>query len=461
MPPGTPPTSRNYSIFDAVALIWGLIRVQLRKKWSTLAWLSTFFTLTTMKTRVITLSLLLIAFTSDAQVGINSSGNPPHPSSGLDVDFTGKGLLMPRMTAEERDGIIDPAQGLMLLNLTSNCFEFYLGAGWQTMACGCTSAPSTPASGIHVPGTDQITWNWNTVSQASGYKWNVIDDYSTAGDLGQNNSYTQTGLSCPSSNTLYVWAYNSCGISLSAELTQSISAGTGSITYNFTGNSQTFAVPPCVTEITIELFGAQGGNSPDFGTGGLGGRVMGTLNVSPGDELYVYVGQFGTDGGWNGGGLSSTEGWNNWGGGASDVRIGGTTLSHRIAVAGGGGGGGSTGPCGSGNLAFGGAGGPNIGGNGDNTSNGATGGGGGTQVGGGAGGNSGGSSGSLGQGGLGASNAGGGGGGYYGGGGGGSATGCNRSGGGGGSNYAGGFTTVLQNNGGIRSGAGQVVISWT
>jgi uncharacterized repeat protein (TIGR02543 family) len=143
-------------------------------------------------------------------------------------------------------------------------------------------------------------------------------------------------------------------------------------------------------------------------------------------------------GGWNGGGATSSWGNSTPGGGASDVRVGGTGLSNRVIVAGGGGGGGWT-------YAKGGAGGGANGINGTSMNQNGTGGYGGTQLAGGAVGLTSvcgpvtKTAGSLGQGGTGAgcsAGGGAGGGGYYGGGGGGYGDG-----GGGGSGYIGGVVS--------------------
>ena len=77
---------------------------------------------------------------------------------------------------------------------------------------------------------------------------------------------------------------------------------------------------------------------------GKGGRVTSTMNVNPGDTLYLYVGGIGSSsnggsGGWNGGGNGGNY---CGGGGASDIRINGTELVNRVIVAGGGGSNGSS-----------------------------------------------------------------------------------------------------------------------
>jgi hypothetical protein len=113
----------------------------------------------------------------------------------------------------------------------------------------------------------------------------------------------------------------------------------------------TFTVPAGVTEASFDAFGAQGGSGvPDFSDGGLGGRARAELALTPGPPVTVVVGGKGgfdpacpqepPAGGFNGGapggrGASCGHGG---GGGASDVRIGGTDLAHRVLVAGGGGG---------------------------------------------------------------------------------------------------------------------------
>ncbi len=114
-------------------------------------------------------------------------------------------------------------------------------------------------------------------------------------------------------------------------------------TFDYTGSLQTFTVPADVVSVTIECFGAKGGVNYVPYAGGAGGYAKGSLAVSPSDVLNLYVGGSGANypsdiGGWNGGG-NSTAGWGT-GGGATDVRVGGTALANRVIVAGGGGGGG-------------------------------------------------------------------------------------------------------------------------
>jgi len=102
------------------------------------------------------------------------------------------------------------------------------------------TVPATPTAGTHAPSLTQIIWNWNSVANASGYKWNTENNYSTATDLGTATTKTETGLTCNTACTRYVWAYNTCGNSTPATLNQTTSAcstsgvpcpGTPTVTY--------------------------------------------------------------------------------------------------------------------------------------------------------------------------------------------------------------------------------------
>jgi Glycine rich protein len=113
------------------------------------------------------------------------------------------------------------------------------------------------------------------------------------------------------------------------------SAGLSSCRYTSVG-TDTFTVPAGVTSVTFSLLGAQGGSYPGTAPGGLGGQVIATLSVSPGQVFQVNVGGPGSAD-LAPGGINNGSG----GGGSSDVRAGSFGLADRVLVAGGGGGGSS------------------------------------------------------------------------------------------------------------------------
>ena len=129
--------------------------------------------------------------------------------------------------------------------------------------------------------------------------------------------------------------------------------------FTYIGNkAQPFVVPDGVTQLTIELWGASGGDVNDVvykgktikSRGGKGGYIKGSIKVKPGTTYYVYTGAVGKSQK-DGSGLLSFNGGmqyknNGGGGGATDIRMvdGGTdwrtsgSINSRILVAGGGGG---------------------------------------------------------------------------------------------------------------------------
>jgi hypothetical protein len=118
-----------------------------------------------------------------------------------------------------------------------------------------------------------------------------------------------------------------------------------------TPGSSDWIVPDGVTSVTVDAYGAAGGNGQipeEPSEGGLGGRTRATIEVTPGETLQVNVGGLGGSytgggpaiGGTNGGGDAGGYGAGG-GGGASGVGRGGTSVDDRVVVAGGGGGGGA------------------------------------------------------------------------------------------------------------------------
>lgn len=97
-------------------------------------------------------------------------------------------------------------------------------------------------------------------------------------------------------------------------------------TFNYTGTIQTFTVPACVTTLTIEARGAQGGYNTSSGTQpGMGAIMIGTFTVTPGQTLKILVGEQ----------PSLTTGTGNGGGGGTFVT---DNANAPLIVAGGGGG---------------------------------------------------------------------------------------------------------------------------
>ena len=160
---------------------------------------------------------------------------------------------------------------------------------------------------------------WNTVRTAS--------QIATYKDVELNGN--ETGL------VAYYKMSNGSGTSLTDNAAAHLYSGTlvggvtwtsGAViierTFTYTGAVQSLTIPAGVTKVTIEAWGAQGGNY-EVSSGGYGTDMKGDFSVSPGDALTIYTG---------GQGNSNTMGPG--GGGGSGVIKGGLP----ILVAGGGGG---------------------------------------------------------------------------------------------------------------------------
>jgi hypothetical protein len=169
--------------------------------------------------------LALVPGTAIPQVGINSGGSQPDSSAMLDVSSTSKGLLPPRMTFQQRNSIHNPVDGLLVYCTDCNAdgsgvMCMYQGGKWQNYIWNCPT-PSIPEAMEQISFPTAITWQWSSVPIAVGYRENFVDDYKTSNDMGMVTSYEETGLTCWSAYTKYVWAYNDCGHSKALVLTQS------------------------------------------------------------------------------------------------------------------------------------------------------------------------------------------------------------------------------------------------
>lgn len=493
-------------------------------------------------------------------VKIGTQPGNPVPSAGLELDFSDRGFLLPRLTTAQRNAIVAPATGLVVYNTTTSCVETHINGNWVNMACECTSAPA-PSSSIQMPssgmciGASGLVFTTPQIAGASAYTWTVPSGMTITS--GQGTASLTVSITGAVSGNLTVTSSNTCGASSpfstaisvqtpdagfttspatpttngATTLVPNTSSGThswtmasgtpatssatspsvtwtnagtyavahtlistqgctatvnqnvtvsncvtgGSATFNYTGGIVNWTVPAGVCVVTMEVRGAQGGNG-NAGQGGRGARIIGTVNVSPGQTYQILVGQQGL----NNNSSGSHNGQSTGGGGGSFVALAG----QPIVVAGGGGGGGGlsggsdaptttaggTGQGSGGNAGgTGGQGGSNNGGSNSGrggggffgnglvpSGDGAVGGPGFSFVNGGAGGSNGqhAGGGGFGGGGGGGNYGGGGGGGYSGGGGGAS----NGWGGGGGGSFNSG--TNQTNTSGFQTGNGQIIFTW-
>ncbi len=99
----------------------------------------------------LTISIMIIVFIISKNVNAQTNTFPTHGAAGigtstpdasslLEINSTKAGLLIPRMTKNQRDGIASPATGLLIYqtNITPG-FYYYDGSAWQAVSSGSSS----------------------------------------------------------------------------------------------------------------------------------------------------------------------------------------------------------------------------------------------------------------------------------------------------------------------------------
>ncbi len=184
--------------------------------------------------------LILINITVFGQIGgvsISANGTNPDASAGLDVNFSNKGFLLPRLTQTQRDSIHTPALGLIIFNTTTNCMDMYGFGNWQAMSCLCSGPPST--SGAITGDTSACSGSSNNVytaipvSGANSYTWTVPSGAAIIAGQGTSSITVDFGTS---SGNIAVSANNNCGTSGATILAVSVH-NTPSTPGNITGSS--------------------------------------------------------------------------------------------------------------------------------------------------------------------------------------------------------------------------------
>ena len=90
---------------------------------------------------------LIASYSLTAQVAVTTDGSSADASAMLDVKSTDKGMLLPSMTATQRNAISSPAIGLLVFVTDDNNFYFYNGAAWTQFSGGGNPAGTIVAFG--------------------------------------------------------------------------------------------------------------------------------------------------------------------------------------------------------------------------------------------------------------------------------------------------------------------------
>jgi len=164
---------------------------------------------------------------------ITGNDNPCQYATGVTYSVTPVPWMQGYNWTVPTDAIITSGQGTASITVTFGalsgvvCVSAY-GNCWRGLG-SClpitlSPLPAAPIAGVQVASQTQINWNWEPVQGVTGYKFNSVDDYSTAEDLGSITTKTETELTCNTAYTRYVWAYNTCGNSTPVTFSQTTSA---------------------------------------------------------------------------------------------------------------------------------------------------------------------------------------------------------------------------------------------
>ena len=95
-----------------------------------------------MKFLLLLCCLWSMSLMAQAQVGIGTPA--PAASAALDIVSTARGLLIPRLTLVQRQGIASPATGLLIFQTDADAGFFYFdGSTWKKFAVSPSSPPTS------------------------------------------------------------------------------------------------------------------------------------------------------------------------------------------------------------------------------------------------------------------------------------------------------------------------------
>jgi hypothetical protein len=211
---------------------------------------------------VLVILILLISANTFAQIGIGTK--TPAASAALEVTSStnNKGILIPRITATQKDAIASPAQGLLVYQTTSPIgFYYYTGNSWKLIAIQTDLAGKVDK----VDGKDLSTNDYTTAEKS---KLAAITGTNTGDQINiTGNAATATKLAA--SKTINGVAFDG-----TADITVTADAGTltGSFTKDITVNS-----------VNIGRGNGENGSNTRIGGQALNSNTLGYQNVAIGD----------------------------------------------------------------------------------------------------------------------------------------------------------------------------------
>lgn len=116
----------------------------------------------------------LIATAASAQQNVGIGTLTPHASASLEIRDSARGLLIPRLTLQQRNAIANPSRGLLVFVNTDSSFHYYNGTAWQSLQFADTTGwkrtgnAGTNAATHFIGTTDAVPLNFRVNNQRAG-----------------------------------------------------------------------------------------------------------------------------------------------------------------------------------------------------------------------------------------------------------------------------------------------------
>jgi PKD repeat protein len=123
----------------------------------------------TYKLLVLSVFALFTSLSAYSQ-GVGIGTTSPDPSAKLEIKSNTQGTLVSRMTTSQRNAISNPANGLLIFNTTTNCFNVFMGSFWKQICGECEFNNPIPANNGPVCQGTQLKLSATAIDGAS-YNW--------------------------------------------------------------------------------------------------------------------------------------------------------------------------------------------------------------------------------------------------------------------------------------------------
>ena len=140
-------------------------------------------------------------FKPSNNVGIGTS--TPHPSAALEINSSEQGLLIPGLTTAERDALDNPAEGLLIYNVSDDCFNYYADTSWYKDCGRSLSADTEPLIPLAEGGTDD-DYGYGITSDTAGNVY-IVGSFAGTFPIGGTN------LVSPGDSSIFITKYDPSG----------------------------------------------------------------------------------------------------------------------------------------------------------------------------------------------------------------------------------------------------------